>query len=69
MLWVELDPKIDTAVLYEKAIAHQISIAPGRMFTLQDQYHNCIRLSYGLLWTEEIEDKLKQLGNMVKEML
>ncbi|WP_347374007.1 PLP-dependent aminotransferase family protein [Aequorivita sp. Q41] len=68
MLWVELDPKIDTATLYEKAMEHKISIAPGRMFTLQDQFHNCMRISYGQQWTAQLESKLKQLGNIAKRM-
>lgn len=45
MLWVELNKKIDTTELYYKAMQHKISIAPGRMFTLHDQYRNCMRLS------------------------
>jgi DNA-binding transcriptional MocR family regulator len=69
ILWIELDPKIDTALLYDKTMEYNISIAPGRMFTLQDQYHNCMRLSYGLQWSEHIESKLKKLGKIIKKML
>ena len=68
MLWVELEEKINTVELYEKAIRQNISIAPGRMSTLQNQFNNCMRLSYGQLWSEHIEDKLKQLGRIVKRM-
>jgi len=68
MLWVELEEKINTVELYEKAIRQNISIAPGRMSTLQNQFNNCMRLSYGQRWSEHIEDKLKQLGRIVKRM-
>ena len=68
LLWVELDKRINTYDLYKKAMRYGISIAPGRMFTLQDQYHNCMRLSYGLLWNKQIEDALKLLGKLVCEM-
>ena len=68
MLWVELEEKINTVELYEKAIRQNISIAPGRMSTLQNQFNNCMRLSYGQRWSEHIEDKLKQLGNITKRM-
>lgn len=68
MLWVELDERIDTAELYERAIRQKISIAPGRMFSLQDQFNNCMRLTYGQRWTEQLENKLKLLGTIVKGM-
>jgi DNA-binding transcriptional MocR family regulator len=69
ILWLELDKKIDTQELYHTAMKHRISIAPGAMFSMQDRYHNCMRLSYGMPWTPELENALKRLGGMVKEMM
>jgi DNA-binding transcriptional MocR family regulator len=69
ILWVELDKKIDTYHLYQEAIQHKISIAPGTMFTLQERYQNCMRLSYGMPWTPEVDKALKKLGNLVKGMM
>lgn len=69
MLWVELDKRIDTTELYYRAMQQKISIAPGRMFTLQDQYRNCMRLSYGQRWSPFIEERLKALGNIISESL
>ncbi|MCF0065156.1 PLP-dependent aminotransferase family protein [Dyadobacter chenwenxiniae] len=65
-IWVELDKRTDTAKLYDLAIKQQISIAPGRMFTLQNQFENCMRLCVGLPWSGEIEARLKQLGDLAK---
>lgn len=65
-LWVEFDKGIDTAKLYDLAIKQGICIAPGRMFTLQDQFENCMRLCIGLRWTDELKFKLKQLGNLAR---
>lgn len=65
-LWVEFDKRIDTVELYELAMKQRISIAPGRMFTLQDQFNNCMRLCYGLPWTDDLQLKLKKLGNLAK---
>lgn len=67
-LWVEFPKEIDTAELYNYALQHKISIAPGRMFTLQDQFQNCMRLCIGLPWTEELGQKLKLLGSLSKKM-
>lgn len=68
-LWVELPKKIDTTALYNLAIRHKISIAPGRMFTLQNQFENCMRLCIGLTWSEELRSKLIQIGRLAKMML
>lgn len=69
ILWLELPPAINTITLYEKALPPGISIAPGRMFTLQDQYYNCLRLSYGMQWSERVEQGLATLGSLAKAML
>jgi DNA-binding transcriptional MocR family regulator len=69
ILWLELDKKIDAYHLYHEAMQHKISIAPGAMFTLQERYQNCIRLSYGMQWTPEIDKALKKLGGLVKGMM
>ena len=69
ILWLELDKKVDTYHLYQEAMQHKISIAPGTMFTLQDRYQNCMRLSYGMPWTNEVDRALKRLGNLVHGMM
>lgn len=65
-LWVELDQKIDTEVFYHLAIQHKISIAPGRIFTFQNQFTNCMRLSFGLPWTNELRESIQTLGKLLK---
>lgn len=67
-LWVEFPGEMDTAELYNHALARQISIAPGRMFTLQNQFQNCMRLCIGLPWTDDLALKLRQLGNLARMM-
>lgn len=68
ILWLELDKKIDTYNLYREAAAVGISIAPGTMFTLQDRYRNCMRISYGMPWSSKVDAALKTLGTLVKGM-
>lgn len=69
MLWLELDKKIDTAKLFDIAIKQKISFAPGRMFSLHNQYNNCMRLNYGQEWNQDIDFDLKRLGNIVKSAM
>ncbi|RYD56415.1 MAG: PLP-dependent aminotransferase family protein [Sphingobacteriales bacterium] len=68
ILWVELAKHIDTYQLYREAMLHKISIAPGSMFTLQERYQNCMRLSYGMQWKPEVDRALKKLGGLIKSM-
>ncbi|WP_292009219.1 hypothetical protein [Chryseobacterium sp.] len=67
-LWVEFDKSVKPLELYDKAIKQGISIAPGRMFTLQDQFENCMRLCIGLPWSEDTRLKLEQIGTLAKKM-
>jgi DNA-binding transcriptional MocR family regulator len=69
LLWIELNKKIDSQKLYENASTHKISFSPGRIFTLQDQYNHCMRLSYGQLWNEKTENALMKLGNLAKDSM
>ncbi|MDR6567680.1 aminotransferase-like domain-containing protein [Chitinophaga ginsengisegetis] len=67
-LWVEFNKKINTTELFDSAMKQRTSIAPGRMFTMQNQFENCMRLSIGLPWSEEVQLKLKQLGRLVANL-
>lgn len=69
VLWLELEKQIDTAALFDLAVKQGINFAPGRMFTLHDQFHNCMRVSFGLKWNAHIDFHLKKLGNIVKGAL
>lgn len=63
--WLEFNKKVNTAGLFDRAIKQKIIISPGRMYTLQNQFENCMRLSLGLHWTDELRQKMKILGRMV----
>lgn len=68
MLWVELPEYVDSIRLFNIAMDEKISIAPGRLFTLQEQYLNCIRLSFGHIWSSEVEKNLIRLGELAKQL-
>ena len=63
-LWVELNKQVDTIELYNKVIQHKISFTPGRMYTLRNQYNNCMRLSTGLILNDKVEAALKLVGRL-----
>jgi len=65
-MWVELNKRVDTVDVYNQAIRHKISLAPGRMYTLQQQYNNCMRISCGQQWTAHTEAAFKVVGRIIR---
>lgn len=45
-IWLALPEKVDTFDLYYKALAQDVVITPGRLFSSEEKYSNCIRLSF-----------------------
>jgi DNA-binding transcriptional MocR family regulator len=69
VLWLELNKKINSFQLYNEAMKSQVSVAPGRLFSTQDQYSNYLRIGYGKPWDDSVERGIRILGNLVKKML
>jgi DNA-binding transcriptional MocR family regulator len=67
-LWVELDKRINTYKLHKRALKHNIGIAPGQIFSSQGRFENCLRISYGEPWCEQIEEGIRTLGKLISEM-
>jgi DNA-binding transcriptional MocR family regulator len=69
VLWVELPAQFDSIQLYEEALQHQISIAPGMIFSTSNSYGNCFRLNCGFPWSDEIDQAMQTLGSLIKRQL
>lgn len=65
VLWVQLPRDVDSMELHELALAKNISIAPGSIFSNKGEYKNFIRISCGLPWSEKIEEAIKQIGKLI----
>jgi DNA-binding transcriptional MocR family regulator len=46
-LWIALNKKVNAIDLYQQAIRHQISIAPGQIYSTDAAFENYIRISFG----------------------
>jgi DNA-binding transcriptional MocR family regulator len=68
VLWVELNKKINTFRLRTEAMKHHISIVPGKIFSVNCNYSNCIRISFGKPWNDDVDYALMVLGKLVKQM-
>ncbi|NJR66871.1 MAG: PLP-dependent aminotransferase family protein [Leptolyngbyaceae cyanobacterium CRU_2_3] len=66
VLWVELPHPFDSLLFYRQAFEQKVSVAPGVMFSPSGSYGNCFRLNCGLLWSERIEQAMKQLGHLTQ---
>lgn len=68
-LWVELPERLDATVLYELASKENISIAPGRMFSLNHEFDHCFRLNSSFECTAVQERAIKRLAELIQSML
>lgn len=69
VLWIELPKAINAFVLQRSALAKQINIAPGPLFSNKGDYTNYIRISCNNVWSNKIENALKKLGGIVSSLL
>lgn len=65
-LWVQLPAQKDGLKLFRQAIAHNISLAPGHMFSSQQQYACYIRLNYGHPFTAANQHAIETLGQFIR---
>jgi len=65
-VWVELPKKVDVVQLNQTALKNKVSLSPGNLFTLQKQFHHCMRLGYGMQWTKRVESGLQLIGRLAR---
>lgn len=68
-LWVELDKRVDSLELFERARKENIAIVPGNLCSVTDRFRHCIRLNCGYPWSERLEEGVRKLGMMVYELM
>jgi len=66
VLWIELPPGVSALKLHELALARNLSIAPGPMFSATQQFPNFIRLNCGHPWTARLARAVATLGGLVR---
>lgn len=69
VLWIALNPGINAFELFKQAIAENISIAPGQIFSTDARFSNYIRIGFGQPFDKKIDKSLKVLGGLVKKMI
>lgn len=69
VFWVEFPQGVDTTELFHRVIEHNVSIAPGAIFSAGNKYRRCIRISFGMPWSQEVEQAIALIGKLSKELL
>ena len=69
ILWLELNKKVDAFKLRTEAMKNNISITPGKIFSSSCNYSNCIRITFGKPWSDDVDYGLMILGKLVKKMI
>lgn len=67
-LWVEMPNGIDATLLYQQALAHNIGIAPGKMFGLTSAYNHCFRLNASFECSQRVEQAIITLGQLINKL-
>ncbi|MEP6616480.1 MAG: PLP-dependent aminotransferase family protein [Ginsengibacter sp.] len=68
ILWLELNKKVDAFKLRRAAMEHGIAVMPGKIFSSSFNFSNCLRISFGQPWNEEVENGLMTLGKLIRKM-
>ncbi|VUD67352.1 HTH-type transcriptional regulator NorG [Thalassocella blandensis] len=68
-LWLELPENVDAFALVEAALKHNISIAPGPIFSAKAsakaKFSNYIRISCAVLWNDKTRKAIDTLGEII----
>ena len=67
-IWIVLNKKIDSMEIYQRAYQKKISILPGTICSSTDRYKNCLRINCGIKWSQRLEDGIKTIGQIIKNL-
>lgn len=68
VLWVQLPENVDAIGLFYEAKAKGIGVAPGNIFSSNDQFNHFVRISYGNAWTPAVETAVTTLGRLAARL-
>ncbi len=68
LLWVALPEGVQSEPLFEAALAEGIRVAPGAIFSNAGRFDSFVRLSCPRPFDREMDDALRRLGQLVREI-
>lgn len=67
-VWVELPEDLSGQQLCEMALAEQILVAPGALFSNSARFDHCLRINCGWPYGPEVDAALRRLGELAGEL-
>lgn len=68
-IWVDLNPSVDSYVVYTRAYKKNISVLPGVICSSSDRFKNCLRINCGMKWNARLENGIRTLGRIIKDLI
>jgi len=67
-LWLELPAGLNTLELHQRALAQQISVAPGAIFSAGEDFSRALRLNFGHPEDRRVSPAIKTLGALAAKL-
>lgn len=68
-LWAVLPKKVDSWALHRQALDHHITFTPGTLFSSQEKYNHCLRLSNANPLDDDQTWAIQMLGKLIQKQL
>lgn len=65
-LWLILPKGISSKALYHALLAEQVTIAHGKLFSLDALFENCLRLNTSLAMDKHVEQAIRKLSDLLR---
>lgn len=68
-LWMELPKQVDSLALLRLSVSQGIAFTPGTLFSNSAKYAHFMRMNIGRPWGREMEQGMKTLGTLVRQLM
>jgi DNA-binding transcriptional MocR family regulator len=68
-VWVELPESIDALELHRLALSHDISVAPGHLFSADHRFTHHLRINYGHPENTRVDEAIKTVGQIARALM
>jgi DNA-binding transcriptional MocR family regulator len=67
MCWVEGPPGFDAVAACREALALGVGLPPGPLFSVREQFPNCLGLNFSFPWIEDARSRLAIIGALIRK--
>jgi DNA-binding transcriptional MocR family regulator len=67
-VWVELPQQVDALELHKLALSHDISVAPGHLFSADPRFSHHLRINFGHPDHAGVGDAIRTVGQIARAL-